>query len=153
MRMTKEGRKEDRIQRKATTVASRPAPLAVAAPLTLAAAPAALSPAPLPVQMQQPLAVFDQAPVADLRGISQPPLIPHLPVFPSIHLQQERTCQHLMMQQRQQRQMQMNLRFATSAQHHGTSAVPRGPNMLPQPAGSYSQAQDIFAGPLTSDPP
>ena len=74
MRMTKEGRKEDRIQRKATTVASRPAPLAVAAPLTLAAAPAALSPTSIPVQQQHPSAALDPAPVMDLRGISQQPL-------------------------------------------------------------------------------
>ena len=46
----------------------------------------------------------------------------------------------------------MNLRFATAAQQHGTSAVPRGPNGLHQPAASYAQAQDIFGGPLTSNP-
>ena len=55
-------------------VASRPATLAAAAPVALAAAPAALSPTSIPVQQQHPSAALDPAPVMDLRGISQQPL-------------------------------------------------------------------------------
>ena len=66
----KEERTEERTWRKATTVASRQASLAAAAPVTLAAAPVAFSSTSFPVQQQQPSAALNLTPVADLREIS-----------------------------------------------------------------------------------